>query len=202
MQLQHIVIDDFFDDPVRLREQALSAEFPDRHAREVYPGRNSSMAIQLAGIENLVSNIVKERVKAAPNSSHQRPRLALEGDVAHGMSVHMDMCHWSAIIFLSRDEDCQGGTHFYRHKKTGWEMAPVWPGMAEAAGFKNADEALKAVMADSTSPDAWEETMMLPMKFNRLVLFRGYLWHDAGRSFGRTPENGRLILPLFFETTR
>ena len=200
MQLQHIVIDDFFDNPERLHEQALSAEFPTRHAQEVYPGRNSSMAIQLSGIENLVSNIVKEQVRPAPNSSHQRPRLALEGDQAHGMSVHMDMCHWSGIIYLTPEAHCQGGTHFYRHRKTGWEMAPVWPGMAEAAGYATPDEALKAVMADSTSPDAWEETMMFPMKFNRLVLFRGYLWHDAGRSFGTGPDNGRLIMPLFFDT--
>lgn len=79
-------------------------------------------------------------------------------------------------------------------------MAPVWPGMAEAAGYTTPDEALKSVMAESTSKAAWEETMMVPMRFNRLVLFRGYLWHDAGRSFGTTPETGRLIMPLFFET--
>lgn len=200
MQLQHIIIDDFFEHPMRLRQQALATEFPDRHAQEVYPGRNSSTVIQLSGIEALVSNIVKERVRAAPNSSHQRPRLALEGEKGQNMSVHMDMCHWSGIVFLTPDEFCEGGTHFFRHKRTGWEMAPVWPGMAEAAGFKTPDEALKSVMADSLSPDAWEETMMLPMKFNRLVLFRGYLWHDAGRSFGTGPEDGRLIMPLFFDT--
>lgn len=200
MQLQHIVIDDFFDQPMRLREQALSADFPNRDAREVYPGRNAAMEINLGGIDQVISNLVKERVRPSPNSSHQRPRLALEGDVAHGMSVHMDMCHWSAIVFLTLDEHCQGGTHFFRHKRTGWEMAPVWPGMAQAAGYANSDEALKAIMADSNDESAWEETMMAPMKFNRLVLFRGYLWHDAGRSFGTTPENGRLIMPLFFDT--
>jgi len=199
MQLQHIIIDDFFDQAPRLRHQALSTAFPERDGREVYPGRNSSTEIKLPGIERLVSDLVQERLVPAKNSSHQRPRLALDGDVDQGMSVHMDMCHWSGIIYLTPDKYCQGGTHFFRHKKTGWDMAPVWPGMAEAAGYKTPDEALKSVMADSKSKDAWEETMMVPMRFNRLVLFRGYLWHDAGRSFGATPETGRLIMPLFFE---
>ncbi|MEM7638198.1 MAG: DUF6445 family protein [Pseudomonadota bacterium] len=200
MQLQHIIIDDFFDQPDDIRRRALASDFPARHEKEVYPGRNSSSEIPLPGIERLVSSLVNERVVPAQNSSHQRPRLALEGDLGQGMSVHMDMCHWSGIIYLTPDAHCQGGTHFFRHKKTGWEMAPVWPGMAETAGFATPDEALKSVMADSTQPDAWEETMKLPMKYNRLVLFRGYLWHDAGRSFGTTPETGRLIMPLFFET--
>ncbi len=200
MQLQHLIIDDFFDHPMELRKQALAADFPDRHTKEVYPGRNSSTEIQLPGIDQLVSNIVNERLVRAQNTSHQRPRLALEGDQSHGLSVHMDMCHWSGIIYLTPNEHCQGGTHFFRHKKTGWSMAPVWPGMAEAAGYETPDQALTAVLADSNTPDAWEETMMLPMRFNRLVLFRGYLWHDAGKSFGTSPENGRLIMPLFFET--
>lgn len=200
MQLQHLIIDDFFDQPMELRKQALAADFPDRHTKEVYPGRNSSTEIQLPGIDQLVSNIVNERLVRAQNTSHQRPRLALEGDQSHGLSVHMDMCHWSGIIYLTPNEHCQGGTHFFRHKKTGWSMAPVWPGMAESAGYETPDQALTAVLADSNTPDAWEETMMLPMRFNRLVLFRGYLWHDAGKSFGTSPENGRLIMPLFFET--
>ncbi|MEM7328092.1 MAG: DUF6445 family protein [Pseudomonadota bacterium] len=200
MQLQHLIIDDFFDQPMQLRERALASDFPERHTNEVYPGRNSSTEIQLPGIDQLVSSIVNERLVRAQNTSHQRPRLALSGEVGQGLSVHMDMCHWSGIIYLTPDEYCQGGTHFFRHKRTGWTMAPVWPGMAENAGYATPDEALTDVLSESNDPDAWEETMMLPMRFNRLVLFRGYLWHDAGKSFGDSPQNGRLIMPLFFET--
>ena len=200
MQLQHLIIDDFFDNPMQLRAQALATEFPDRQTNEVYPGRNSSTEIQLPGIDQLVSSIVNERLVRAQNTSHQRPRLALEGELGRGLSVHMDMCHWSGIIYLTLDEHCQEGTHFFRHKRTGWSMAPVWPGMAEAAGYATPDTALSAILAESNNPEAWERTMTLPMKFNRLVLFRGYLWHDAGTSFGTTPDNGRLIMPLFFET--
>lgn len=199
MQLQHMIVDDFFSDPMKMRELALSNDFPERHANEVYPGRNSTHLLDVDGINQVICNIVQEPLTPMKHSSHLRPRLALEGDVGRDMSVHMDMCHWSAIVYLSLDEHCEGGTHFFRHNQTGWETAPVWPGMAEAAGYPNPDAALKAVMTQTNDPSAWTETMMLPMKFNRLVLFRGYLWHDAGRSFGTSKENGRLILPLFYD---
>ena len=32
MQLQHMIIDDFFSDPMKMRELALNSDFPDRHA--------------------------------------------------------------------------------------------------------------------------------------------------------------------------
>lgn len=73
--------------------------------------------------------------------------------------------------------------------------------MAEQAGYENADTALQTILkSDGNDRSKWEETFMIPMKFNRLILFRGYIWHDAGVSFGTSPENGRLILPIFFET--
>jgi len=36
------------------------------------------------------------------------------------------------------------------------------------------------------------------MKFNRFVLFRPWLFHNAGPGFGERPENGRLIYLLFY----
>lgn len=202
MHLTHLVIDDFFDRPDEIRQQALATTFPPRPEQAYYPGRNAGQQIPLPGIERLVSDLVHEPVKPIPfpKTSHCYPRLALAGD-ERGASVHVDFAHWSGIIFLTPDTHCQGGTHFFRHKRTGWEMAPVWPGMAEQAGYENADIALQSILKDDGADRSkWEQTMTLPMKYNRLILFRGYLWHDAGISFGSIPDEGRLILPLFFET--
>ena len=41
-------------------------------------------------------------------------------------------------------------------------------------------------------------TMRVPMRFNRLVLLRPWLWHTAGEAFGDSLENGRLIYLMFF----
>jgi len=199
MHLTHIVIDDFLADPESIRKTALGLVYPPRHEADIYPGRNANQALAFPGIENLIGEIVHEQLTPQTGTSHGRPRLAQAGDKGEA-SVHIDMNYWSAMVYLSRDEDCREGTHFFRHKKTGWDMAPAFPGMAEQAGYLNADDALKDILKENgRDSDAWEHRMTIPMKFNRLAIFRGYLWHDAGVSFGTNPEDSRLVLPFFFD---
>jgi len=52
---------------------------------------------------------------------------------------------------------------------------------------------------DSRDLSKWDLVSTLPMKFNRCVLFRPWLWHRSGTDFGTSVENGRLIQLLFFE---
>jgi hypothetical protein len=40
--------------------------------------------------------------------------------------------------------------------------------------------------------------MTVPMRFNRLLLLRPWLWHTAGPGFGQTLEDGRLVYLMFF----
>jgi hypothetical protein len=46
----------------------------------------------------------------------------------------------------------------------------------------------------------WELVRSVPLKFNRLVLFRPWLWHNAGAGFGDHLENGRLIYLLSYNS--
>jgi hypothetical protein len=41
--------------------------------------------------------------------------------------------------------------------------------------------------------------MTVPMRYNRLVLLRPWLWHTAGPGFGETIEDGRLVYLMFFQ---
>ena len=47
--------------------------------------------------------------------------------------------------------------------------------------------------------EKWELTSVVPMRFNRLILLRPWLYHTAGPSFGDCPENCRLVHLFFFE---
>jgi len=51
---------------------------------------------------------------------------------------------------------------------------------------------------DSLDESKWECVMRVPMRFNRLILLRPWLWHTAGPAFGDRPENGRLVFLLFY----
>jgi hypothetical protein len=44
--------------------------------------------------------------------------------------------------------------------------------------------------------------MQAPMRFNRLIMLRPWLWHTAGTGFGDSMENGRLVYLMFFASAR
>jgi hypothetical protein len=58
------------------------------------------------------------------------------------------------------------------------------------------------IAEDSLDRSKWELAMTVPMRFNRLILFRPWLWHTAAENFGETPETGRLIQIFFFAAFR
>jgi len=193
-----IIVDDFMDDPHSLRKAALGLKY--REGSGAFPGRNSEMRIDVTGMDQQVSRLVGESVRGQPApQAHAKCRLSLAKDT--GMAkVHVDPSHWSGILYLSRPEDCRGGTEFFRHLRTGTERTAYTDEEAADYGYASVKDMVRGVSKDSLDDSKWEMTMRVPMRFNRLILLRPWLWHTAGESFGDTPENGRLVYLMFFES--
>src|SRR5687768_15401858 len=101
-----LVVDDFLDNAIGLREAALQLDYPDQEG--AFPGRNSQQRINITGIEQQVSWLLHEPLMAMdPPESHAKCRLTLASDKGRG-KVHIDPSHWSGILYLSKTEDCQG----------------------------------------------------------------------------------------------
>lgn len=190
------VLDDFLDDPEAFRALALKLHY-EKEGR--YPGRNSRENITLEGLDRLVSSFVRETVRGmSPQQSHARCRLALAEDDEPGR-IHVDPSHWSGILYLSRPEDCRGGTEFYRHKRTNSLRVPRTEAELQAMGFDNYQQLRDEVIEkDALDRSKWDLTMNVPMVFNRLVLLQPQYWHTAGPGFGDSVENGRLVYVMFF----
>ena len=125
-----IIVDDFLGpaDAMGLREAALGLTYPEQQG--AFPGRNSVERMEIAGLTEAVSNLVGERLEPMPpTQSHAKFRITLADDVGRA-KVHVDSSHWSGILYLSRPEDCRGGTEFFRHIPTNSERArttmPNW----------------------------------------------------------------------------
>ena len=191
-----VVIDDFLADPERFRKIALDLEYV---GKGPYPGRNSRQHIEMHGLDAFISAVARERVRGmSPLQSHAHCRLTLESDNDAPAKIHVDPSHWSGILYLSRSQDCRGGTEFFRHLPTGTDRVPRDLESLKSHGFASYDEFKEVSEKDAFDRSKWQVTMNVPMAFNRLVLIQPQYWHTAGPGFGETVEDGRLVYLMFF----
>jgi hypothetical protein len=195
-----IIVDDFLSNAHELRDAALRLTYPEQDG--AFPGRNSLERIEVGGLAQKASELVREPLKPiSPPQSHAKFRITMAQDKGRAR-VHIDSgAHWSGILYLSRPEDCRGGTEFFRHRRTNTDRAPINAAERAALGYASSQEMYRDIIEQDSNDDSkWELTMRAPMRFNRLVLLRPWLWHTAGEAFGDNMENGRLVYLMFFES--
>lgn len=118
--------------------------------------------------------------------------------------IHFDTgqnIQWAAIVYLQKPEHYSypnnNGTRFWTHKKTNLSSIPLTQEGIEAHGWKGYDDLKNFLETDGLDESLWNETLSVPYKYNRLVMFRPWLFHSPGISFGTSKENCRLIQTFF-----
>lgn len=191
-RLTFTVLDDFHDDPDEVRAFALSCEYVTAwgswsglHSLE----RALDTKTSLFRIAALVS-------RKSPNweeidASYNFWKKAACGSFAASFESQSGVIHahrrsgdWAGVIYMSRQADCEGrqGTIFYRHKETGLESVSQVD-----------EEIIRRVSEDARNVAAWEITRIVPMQYNRLVVFDSRYLHSASPGFGSRIDNCRLI---------
>jgi len=202
-----IVLDDFYADAIKIREMALGLDYPDHGGTAYYSGRNSKQALINQGIVDGLSRVCGEALTPAPRSAVGHFRIGLAGDTPR-QDIHVDPYRdWGGVVYFNTPEQClgRGGTTFWRHRKLGLEGMPLsWTQKdIESYGYKSYEE-MRVAIADGDGNDRskWDHLMTVPMRFNRCILFRAWLWHSHAENFGDSMETGRLIQVFFFDTVR
>lgn len=153
--------------------------------------RNPVDGVVYPGISVDIPDIVKRFILRTlkPRDHTLFMRLSLSG-VAVPHQAHTDsmMGTKSLMLYLNRPEHCKGGTSFVRHKQTGMISDPR----------DKFEERLWQL--DTNKPKAWEIYEQVDMRSNRAAIFPAKLMHRAEPSggFGDSPENGRLVLTMFY----
>lgn len=193
-----LMIDDFLGNPDVARGAALALGYDPANKHGNYPGLLSDRPLAIPGLDETVGRLIGHPVTPAPGTSHNHCRLTLKGD--RGLSgVHVDPAFYSGILYLSRPQDCRGGTDFFRHRLTGLDRVPPTVAGVHAAGFTDHDALVEGVVnADTLKPSRWERAFTAPMRYNRLILFSPWMFHNAAAGFGDRAENGRLVHLMFF----
>ncbi|MEL7110116.1 MAG: DUF6445 family protein [Pseudomonadota bacterium] len=192
-----MVIDDFLDNPLAAREQALKLGYPTGTQRGNYAGTTSERPLKISQVSESVSKRVNYRLKGADGTLHMHTRLTLRGDKGR-TGVHIDPCYYSGILYLSLPEHCKGGTDFYEHRKTKLDRVPNRPADLMAAGYPSVNAFVEGVVnKDTFRAERWTRAMRIPARFNRLILFSPWMFHNAGPGFGTSLQDGRLVCLLF-----
>lgn len=194
------MIDDFVANPHELRRQALALGY-DMSAKAAganYPGTVSQRTLPIAGLDEHVSRLAGVPLAGAPGTLHGHCRLTLKGE--RGQSgVHIDPAAYSGILYLTPPEHCRGGTDFYRHRRTGLEAVPHSATGIAAAGYDDINALIEDVVnKDTRQPGRWEKSFTAPMRYNRLILFSPWMFHNSAAGFGSGPDDGRLVYLMFF----
>ena len=183
MQRTIEVVDQFYRDPMAVRELALkNSEWIQPSVGEdgIYDARTTAYSADEEARERLLR--ILGRAPVDDRETVIKGFFTFIGKGANDRLVpHVHNADWAAVVYLSLPNQCSGGMAFYR--RTNAKMPD-----------EKTDDRL-------TQPSqAWEETTYIPMRFNRMILFKAsILFHRATHGFGQTPESGRLAQIFLFQ---
>lgn len=188
-----MIIDDFLGDPWGERNHALSCEYATlEHNGLNYRGIGMlGFAAELPKLEKICGESFKQ-----PQIMFRR---YLE-DEQNETYIHSDILigKFTGILFLNTPDQCRGGMAFWRHKRYGFDS----PYFELPDDWISADNFWKKIYEDGFDESKWEMTELIPMKFNRLVLFPSARFHSRypqAVPFGSTTESARIIKVYFLK---
>lgn len=178
-------IDGFMPHPDLVRRAGLDAPYTDWAGPdgEVY---KRVCLIEIPGLQDALESrlgpVTMLGMGYRLNYAGEPPNAAIHSDL--GWGTH------ALVLYL---QDGEGGTAFWQHKATGAER--IDPGDHEL---------LDRVRGDWDRQDAWEQTGLVEMAFNRAAVYESALFHSRWpfAAFGTGPDDGRLIAVAFFDMGR
>lgn len=194
-----IVIDDFYEDPDRIRELALSLDYRQKPGA-TYPGVEAvAPGYDWSDVRQRLRAYIDEPIDAPcpkkPEFPQGKFRIAVEADEQTRIDkVHVDQQRWSAVIYLTKDSDCREGLALYRHRASG---SVEWPSIWLQEHYKHLcllprEEAKQEVLKHFKEPENFDQIGMIPMAYNRVVLLMAKVLHGTGVAFGADKYSGRL----------
>ncbi len=176
-----LIVDDFLDTPLAVREHARLSEFYDWLGPDGQIYKRVSIC-KVPGVERKLLELF-----GPYHMLGQGYRLNFEGELPN-QSIHSDM-GWGTHAMVLYLCEGPGGTAFWQHKET--EADRIQSGDSELF------EKVKDSWEDSTQ---WNLRDVVELKFNRAVIYSSELFHSRYpfEAFGDNYSNGRLIAVAFF----
>jgi hypothetical protein len=201
-----IIVDDFYPDVDKIRNQALEAEYEPDGLSKNYPGLNSEDTFWNDELQALLSKVIGREVSPTLGTTCGKFRYISRRHQATQL-IHFDPPkksdqRWAGVIYLSLREHYEGhdcGTKIYSHKQSGMQVAPFNHIESRKIGVRTFEDMQYFFDTEGIDESKWNVELNVPFKYNRLVLFRPWLWHGIAGHFGDNIINSRLIQLLFLK---
>lgn len=196
---RYIVVDDFYNDPDTLVKVAISTMREEDSPSGNYAGVMTTQSFVGEQHAEIFRRLTMEQSISPSTNANGRIRFTRENDTFR-FHIHYDVdvqTRWAGVVYLSKEHPQTDGTNFWRHKRTGLEIAPNTPEGFLKYGWRNFHDLKAFLETEGLDESLWEKTFSIPYKYNRLVLFRPWLLHSPGPAFGDTLENCRKVQTIF-----
>ena len=194
METQLLITDQFYNDVDAVREFALQQDFS---ITGNYPG-NRTISFLNDSIKETIESIIEPHAGKVVYWSEDQYTGAFQYTTSRERSwIHADQTtKWAGVCYLTPNAPHSAGTGIFRHKETGLIRAP-----------KNEDGSLNRELIDYIGKDSqdmtkWDLVDVVGNVYNRLVLYRGDLFHMSLDYFGNNLYDSRLFQTFFFTTER
>jgi hypothetical protein len=205
MRRSIIILDDFHENPEEVRDYAINAEY-NKEEKSTYPGLNSTTGFQEDLLKSKIESILQRPIKPSyPFGYFRYSWQTADAENSKLQKVHVDNgWEFGGVCYLSTSEQLKAnpnsGTLFARHKALKIDSTPRTKEEAEIFGYTHYDELRQSIIyGDGLDLDKWNCYAKIPPKFNRLVLFRSWMYHSHFVNFGpKDPAQSRLVQLFFF----
>lgn len=185
--IQHsMIIDNFFIDPIRVREQLLNQEMMDYTASDnvTYPGIVQLPGEVVAEVNDNLNYLFQGRLS---ENKTLFARYSMESmNPPHWAHSDYEMAQFVGLIYMNPEPRPDDGTYLVKHKIARFETHP------------ESEQQVKILLEDSNQKFLWHKTFFCPAKFNRIFIVNARYLHAAGPSYGTTKESARLVCTAFF----
>ena len=177
------VVDNFYHDPMRIREFALSQEF---QFSEYHRGRRTEHQYEIPGTKEAFERIMGMKISNWTETHGMCARFQ-HCTCEDALVYHADYQTWAAAVYLTPDAPYECGTSLLSHKKTGIRHVSV--GGSDVIWLNG-----------NLDPTPWEPIDVVANVFNRLLIWDGRCPHSASKYFGYDKYDSRLFHMFFFDT--
>ena len=205
MRRSIIILDDFHENPQEVRDYAISATYS-KEEGNTYPGINSTTGFQEDSLKSKIETILQRQIKPSNPFGYFRYSWdTTDQENEKLQKVHVDNgWEWGGVCYLSTPEQLKAnpnsGTLFAIHKALKIDATPRTVEEAEIFGYSHYEELRQSIIyGDGLDLNKWDIYSRIIPKFNRLVLFRSWMYHSHFVNFGpQDPAQSRLVQLFFF----